>query len=80
MTEADHNFFDLTKNVYQEWRKRGVIELSDKTQYELVESLKNPNKNGAKGIVVAPILNDKTDYSNIIISYKGTNIADRDGD
>ena len=80
MSKTDKDFFGITTRVYQGLQIGDRIKGLDNKRYEVVEVLNNPDKNGAKGIVVAPIVNGKTDCSNITISYKGTNIADMDDD
>ncbi|MBO0474566.1 hypothetical protein JZO86_12745 [Enterococcus ureasiticus] len=80
MSKTDKDFFDITTGAYQELQIGKQIEGFDGIMYEVVEILNNPDKNGAEGIAVVPIVNGKLDLSNITISYKGTNLADMDGD
>ncbi|GGC90899.1 hypothetical protein [Enterococcus wangshanyuanii] len=80
MSKLDKDFFDITTGTYQGLQIGQQIEGFDSIMYEVVEILNNPDKNGAEGIAVAPIVNGTPDMSKITISYKGTNLADMDGD
>ncbi|MDA9471481.1 hypothetical protein [Enterococcus sp. 5H] len=80
MSKKDKDFFEITTGAYQGLKIGEQIEGFGGKQYEIVSVLNNPDKNGAEGIAIAPIVNGTPDMSNITISYKGTNLADLDGD
>jgi hypothetical protein len=80
MSKTDKDFFDITTGAYQGLQIGNRIKGLDNKKYEVVDILNNPDKNGAEGIAVVPIIDGKPDYSQVTISYKGTNLADMDGD
>lgn len=80
MVKVDKDFFELSNSAYKKWEKGDIIDGFDGQKYEVVSILNNPDKNGAEGIAVVPIINGKPDYSQVTISYKGTNLTDMDGD
>lgn len=80
MCRIDKDFLVLANNAYKNMKIGTQIEGFGGTLYEVVSALNNPDKNGAEGITIAPIVNGIPDMSKITISYKGTNLADLDGD
>jgi len=80
LTKTDFDFLSLADSAYDNLSVGQIVEGYNGQQFEVVSVLNNPDKNGAEGIAVVPIINGKPDYSQVTISYKGTNVLDFDGD
>jgi len=80
MVKTNKDYFKLTNTAYKNKKVGDKIKAPEIEEYQVITVLNNPDRNGAEGIAVVPIIKGQTDYSQVTISYKGINLFDFDGD